>query len=145
MDCNIYAIREAQALKRGQERYDAMAEREWDDAELSFDGAIGCAHEDLEATPYVVAEWLMRECDDDVAPLQAHALASTLMQGERDLCVPELLAVLMGSYDKAALRALYELRAKFERAHIDDIYAGARALLGFQRQQRLALDDRGEA
>lgn len=143
---DIHAIRTAAALRNAQQTFDGMAEPEADDEWLTPEQAEEAALADLAATPAVVTCWLDAECTDDCAPLDANALGVALLSGERKLCVPELLAVLMSQPDYEALRALRQLREKFAAGMSEHVEAGARLMLAEQeadieRQMHEAMDD----
>lgn len=90
------------------------------------------ARDQIAATPATVTGWLDAECADDCGPLDAWKLGDVLMHGARELCVPELLAVLMTCPEREAQRALYALREKFVAEMAPHIEAGARLMLAEQ-------------
>lgn len=144
---DIHAIRTAAALRNAQQTFDGMAPPDdADDEWLTPERAEEVALADLAATPAVVSCWLDAECTDECAPLDANALGVALLSGERALCVPELLAVLMSQPDKEALHALHALRDKFAAGVAEHVEAGARLMLAEQeadieRQMHEAMDD----
>lgn len=146
---DTHHVRTAAALRNAQQCFDGMAPEEADDEWLTPEQAEEVALKDLSETPAVVSCWLDAECTDDSAPLPAYLLGDVLMSGERELCVPELLAVLMLNPEREAMRALHLLREKFAAALSDHIDAEARRLLARQeadieRQMHDAMDEMAE-
>ena len=83
-----------------------------DEDELDEQTALEAAHDELAATPAVIAQWLDTECTDDRDPLDAFFLT----EADRPLVVPEWLALLFNAPESTAVRALYALREAFRAA-----------------------------
>jgi hypothetical protein len=83
-----------------------------DEDELDEQTALEAAQDELAATPAVISEWLDAECTGDRDPLDVYRLA----HAERNLIVPEALAVLFNAPQATAVRALYVLREAFRAA-----------------------------
>jgi hypothetical protein len=124
----------AAQLYAAQALHDNMAPAEPDEDWLSPDQAEERARDMLASTPAVVAEWLWVECQEDRADLDTYALQQALKRGDRELSVPELLAVLMDGYDDNLQRVRYALRQKFNAAQEEAAAEMAATILAEQER-----------
>ena len=143
MNADLHAIRTAAVLRQAQQRLDELSEPEPDEDTLTPDQALESAQHDVAATPYNAAVWLAEACDEATFPLDTYRLADIQSDAERDLSVPELLALILCGCDAEAQRARHELRERFDAAHRGFAEANAAAILAEQERELERM--RGEA
>ncbi len=135
MNADLHHLQTQRVLRAAQARLDDLAEPEPDEDTITPDEALEFARHDIAATPYCAAHWLFEACGDATFPLDTQRLREILRDGERDLLVPELLAVLMCGCDSDALRARHALRERFDADLMRVAQADARRILAEQERE----------
>lgn len=129
----------AAQLRSAQALFDNAAPIDAPDDEISEADAPGLAAELIRSTPAAWSRWLQIECDADRATLCPFMLARVLRSGSRDLCVPELLALLMTCNTADLAQVRWQLVERFDAAHREQAEADAAEMLAEQERQRRRL------